>query len=127
MMAEIRAGTLGPAAKAPDPISAPVNQDETLRSLPADFEVARLLGEGQSARVYLAREKPLGRYVAIKVLSPRSLTEAVVVRRFEREARAAARIQHPNVTPIFRVGALANGARYLVVFRSWTVDRSRTG
>ena len=39
----------------------------------------------------------------------------MVVRRFERQARAAARIQHPNVTPIFRVGALANGARYLVM------------
>jgi eukaryotic-like serine/threonine-protein kinase len=53
--------------------------------------------------------------VAVKVLTPRSLADSVVVRRFEREARTAARIQHPNVTPVFRDGTLANGARYLVI------------
>jgi len=86
-----------------------------LPGLAPDLEVVRLLAEGRSARVYQAREWGLGRLVAVKVLSPAAMKEPVLLRRFEREARAIAHIQHPNVAPIYRMGALADGARYLVL------------
>jgi eukaryotic-like serine/threonine-protein kinase len=67
------------------------------------------------ARVYLAREPVLGRLVAIKVLTERYAGDRTAQLRFEREARAAARIQHPFVATVFRVGRLGNGLPYLVM------------
>lgn len=81
----------------------------------ADLEVIEMVGEGSVARVYLAREQSLRRLVAVKVLSPALAGDAVACSRFEREALAAASIQHPNVAPIYRTGRLPSGAPYLVM------------
>lgn len=86
-----------------------------LPGLPSELEVVRPLAEGRQARVYLAREPALGRLVAVKVLAPGAAADTVALRRFQREARALARIRHPNVAPVYRVGALADGAWYLVL------------
>jgi serine/threonine-protein kinase len=67
------------------------------------------------ARVYLVREPALRRQVAVKVLSPALAADATARARFEREAVAAAGIQHPNVAPIYRTGRLADGVPYLVM------------
>jgi DNA-binding SARP family transcriptional activator/tRNA A-37 threonylcarbamoyl transferase component Bud32 len=116
LMATMRAGLPTPAeSETVAAVNAVPPQKSAAPRFPPDLELLRLLGEGQVARVYLAREVPLGRLVAVKVLSPHSLLESVQVRRFEREARTAARIQHPNVIPVFRVGALVDGARYIVL------------
>jgi DNA-binding SARP family transcriptional activator/tRNA A-37 threonylcarbamoyl transferase component Bud32 len=81
----------------------------------ADFEVVRVLGEGSVARVYLARELALMRMVAIKVLLPQHAQAETARIRFEREAHAAARIQHPNVATAFRFGRMEDGTPFLVM------------
>jgi DNA-binding SARP family transcriptional activator/tRNA A-37 threonylcarbamoyl transferase component Bud32 len=83
--------------------------------LSAEFDVLRRIGEGSVAAVYLAREPALGRLVAIKVLADRFVGDVVAERRFEREARASAGIQHPNVATVFRIGRTAAGVPFLVL------------
>jgi serine/threonine-protein kinase len=117
LSASVRAGTFAGApvaAVSPESSRAPVAEKAPPEGLPVDLEVIRLIGKGAVGIVYLAREINLGRLVAVKVLAPQSKLDPVLIRRFEREARAAARIQHPNVAPIFRVGVLADGTPFLV-------------
>jgi tetratricopeptide (TPR) repeat protein len=65
------------------------------------YRVLELLGEGGMGRVFVAEDEVLRRRVAVKVL--KAWDESARLR-FEREARAAARISHPNVCPIFDFG-----------------------
>ncbi len=65
------------------------------------YRVVELLGEGGMGRVFAAEDQTLQRRVAVKVLKEWGDSSR---RRFLREARAAARISHPNVCPIFEVG-----------------------
>jgi serine/threonine-protein kinase len=68
-----------------------------------NYEVVRLIGEGGMGRVFLARDPMLDRHVAVKVLSsPTPLGEEVA--RFEREARALAALDHPNILSIHEFG-----------------------
>jgi eukaryotic-like serine/threonine-protein kinase len=83
--------------------------------LAPDLEVVRTLGTGACANVYLARESSLQRLVAVKVLRPQVAADDVLRRRFEREAQSAARITHPNVTAIYRVGRLRDEVPYIVM------------
>lgn len=78
---------------------------EALRAaLASEYEVLEELGRGGMATVYLAHDRQLQREVALKVL-PRSLIlDAAFVERFQREARIAARLEHPHIVPIYRVG-----------------------
>jgi serine/threonine-protein kinase len=69
-----------------------------------EFEILHQIGRGGMAAVYLAREIHLDRNVAIKVLPP-ELTFGHGVERFKREARTAARLDHPNIIPIYRVAS----------------------
>jgi serine/threonine protein kinase len=86
-----------------------------LAELQPDLEVLRPLGSGDSANVYLAREPALQRLVAVKVLRSDVAPDTVARQRFEREAQSAARISHPNVTAIYRVGRLAGDVPYMVM------------
>jgi DNA-binding SARP family transcriptional activator len=86
-----------------------------LDGLPPELEAVGEIGRGSVARVYLAREPALGRQVAVKVLLPSLASEPKARARFEREAQAAARIDHPNVAPVFRTGRLSDGTPYLVM------------
>ncbi|MDJ0976689.1 MAG: serine/threonine-protein kinase, partial [Planctomycetota bacterium] len=72
------------------------------------FEVRRELGRGAMGVVYLAHERALGRDVALKVLKTRVTEDEAVRGRFEREVRAAARLEHPGIVPILSTGE-ANG------------------
>ncbi len=83
--------------------------------LAPDFEILRLLGEGSMAHVYLAREVALQRLVAVKVLKPAAAQDKTARKRFEREAHSVAKISHPNVTAVYRVGALKNETPYIVM------------
>jgi serine/threonine protein kinase len=90
--------------------------DALRRDLDDAFELVRPLGAGAVAEVFLAREKALDRPVAIKVLRAALALDGTARKRFLREARLAARIQHPNVVAIHRVGELAgDGTPYLVM------------
>ncbi len=73
-------------------------------ALAAEYEVQDELGRGGMALVYQALERELGREVAVKVLPFALAFDAEFVERFQREARTAAQLEHPNIIPIYRVG-----------------------
>lgn len=90
--------------------------DRLQSSLGDDFEVVRPLGEGAVAKVFLAREKGLDRPVAIKVMRSSLALDETARKRFLREARLSAKIQHPNVVAVHRVGELeGDGRPYLIM------------
>ena len=73
-------------------------------ALRAEYEIVEELGRGGMAIVFRARERQLEREVALKVLPFSLAFDAEFVERFQREARTAARLEHPNIIPIYRVG-----------------------
>ncbi|MCC9600950.1 protein kinase [Stieleria sp. JC731] len=74
----------------------------------AHFHILEKLGSGAFGTVYRAYDTRLDRKVAIKVPSKRVLDSPQLRQRFEREARAAAAVQHPNICPVFEVGEHQN-------------------
>jgi serine/threonine protein kinase len=68
------------------------------------YELDERLGHGGMATVYLARDEKLDREVAIKLLADNLAHDDEVRKRFSREARLAARLEHPNVVQVFDVG-----------------------
>jgi len=79
-----------------------------------DYRILREIGRGGMGVVYEAEQESLGRRVALKVLSASSLLDPKQVRRFEREARAAAKLHHTNIVPVFGVGR-QDGQHYFVM------------
>ncbi|WP_224249672.1 bifunctional serine/threonine-protein kinase/formylglycine-generating enzyme family protein [Hyalangium gracile] len=77
-----------------------------------EFQLERLLGRGAMGVVYLAHDRFLDRRVAVKFIAAQQ-PSARVRSRFHNEARAIARLQHPNVVTLFRVGEV-DGHPYLV-------------
>ncbi|GAC1686883.1 MAG: hypothetical protein NVS9B3_05350 [Gemmatimonadaceae bacterium] len=73
-------------------------------ALGAEYEILGELGRGGMAIVYHARDRELGREVAVKVLPFALAFDEGVVERFQREARTAAQLEHPHIIPIYRVG-----------------------
>jgi WD40 repeat protein/serine/threonine protein kinase len=69
-----------------------------------DYRILREIGRGGMGVVYEAEQGSLGRRVALKVLSTQALASPQQARRFEREARAAGRLHHTNIVPVFGVG-----------------------
>jgi eukaryotic-like serine/threonine-protein kinase len=75
--------------------------------LPARYRVLRHLASGGMASVWCAEDQVLGRTVAVKIMAERFADDAGAMRRFKREARAAARVSnHAHVVTIFDVGDL---------------------
>ncbi|MFP4057369.1 MAG: protein kinase domain-containing protein [Candidatus Brocadiia bacterium] len=70
----------------------------------AGFELLEKIGQGAMGSVFRARQKELDRVVALKVLSPRLARNEQFVARFLREARAAGRLNHPNIVAAIDVG-----------------------
>src|SRR5882724_1781739 len=79
------------------------------------YRVDKLLGEGGMGRVYLAEHVLMRKPVALKVLHPEMTAIPEMVARFEREAVAAARIDHPNVAQAMDFGHLEDGSLYFVL------------
>jgi len=69
-----------------------------------EYEILEELGRGGMAIVFKAREKQLERDVAIKVLPFSLAFDKEFVERFQREARTSAKLEHPGIIPIYRVG-----------------------
>jgi serine/threonine-protein kinase len=84
------------------------------RVLAGRYELDEIVGQGGMATVYRAHDQALGRDVALKVLRDQYAADPEFVERFDREARGAARLAHPNVVDIYDVGS-DDGMRYLVM------------
>jgi len=74
------------------------------KELQKEYEVLDELGRGGMAIVFKAKETELDREVAIKVLPFSLAFDKEFVERFQREARTSAKLEHPNIIPIYRVG-----------------------
>ncbi len=68
------------------------------------YRLLEKIGEGGMGVVYRAEDTRLGRQVAVKFLSPKLICDAVAVERFQREAKAASSLSHPNICALFDVG-----------------------
>jgi WD40 repeat protein len=79
-----------------------------------DYRLIRAIGHGGMGIVYEAEQVSLGRHVALKLLPRKLLADVKHRRRFEREARLAARLHHTNIVPVFGVGE-QDGLPYYVM------------
>jgi serine/threonine-protein kinase len=106
----------GTAAETPawssDSTESPV-RDLTGTTL-GDFEIKRLLGRGGMGQVYLATQISLNRPVALKVLHPHYLSKPSYLIRFEAEATAVAKLNHPNIVHVYTLGCV-DGVRFIAM------------
>ena len=88
-----------------------------------DYRIVRELGRGGMGIVYEAEQESLGRRVALKVLARNGRSQSTSAERFEREARAAARMHHTNIVPVFDVGQDQEYAYYAMqLIRGQSLD-----
>jgi WD40 repeat protein/tetratricopeptide (TPR) repeat protein/serine/threonine protein kinase len=79
-----------------------------------DFRILREVGRGGMGVVYEAEQESLARHVALKVLPAHALLDPRHLHRFRREAKAAARLHHTNIVPVYGVGE-TDGLHYYVM------------
>ena len=107
------------------PTAGPVFDLVAARSAPGDpallagtpYRIGKKIGEGASGVVYEAEHIELGRQVALKVLAPEHATATDAIERFRREARAIAKLAHPNIVSLYDFGKSLDGRVYLVMER----------
>jgi hypothetical protein len=87
-----------------------------LKSLFPQLDILCLLGHGGMGAVYQARQRGLDRLVALKILPPRISAEPAFAERFAREARALARLSHPNIVTVFDLGKSGSVYYFLMEF-----------
>src|SRR5215471_3368413 len=78
------------------------------------YEILSAIGAGGMGEVYRARDTRLDRAIAVKVLAPALSGNPEYRQRFEREARTVAALSHPNICPVYDIGA-HDGVDYLVM------------
>src|SRR6184192_1755513 len=93
-----------PIAGGREPAPEMTDLDMVRDQLKDEYEILEELGRGGMAIVFRAREKQLERDVAIKVLPFSLAFDKEFVERFQREARTSAKLEHPGIIPIYRVG-----------------------
>src|SRR5262249_14640078 len=91
----------------------PVAVGKTLERL-GDFRILREVGRGGMGVVYEAERESLGRHVALKILPSQFLHDPEKKKRFQREAKATARLHHTNIVPVYGVGE-HDGLQYYVM------------
>ena len=84
------------------------------RVLGGDFELQNLIGRGGFGVVYRALDRRLDRPVAVKALRHDLFPTPELLQRFNREARAVAKLRHPNILPVYAVGE-GEGIAYMVM------------
>ncbi|HEV8266272.1 MAG TPA: protein kinase [Gemmatimonadales bacterium] len=84
------------------------------RLVEGKYQIIRMLGKGGMGAVFLAQDLTLDREVAIKVLPPDISQDPKVIQRFQQEAKTAAKLDHTNIIPIYRVES-EGGLNYFVM------------
>jgi len=84
-----------------------------------DYRIERRVGGGATSDVFLATQLSLGRPVALKILKDELARDETYLRRFLQEARAAARLEHPNIVRVYEVGVATLGGE---TRRDFTVE-----
>src|ERR671928_1177205 len=79
------------------------------------YDVGRPLGSGGMGEVFLARDRVLGRNVALKVLRKQYAGDSEFAERFKREARSAASLSHPNIVQVYDRGETEDGSSYIAM------------
>ena len=106
---------LVPMPERSSPASA-VDQDDLVgTSLFGDYIIKKKLGEGGMGAVYLAENPAIGQRIAVKVLHGHAARNEELVKRFNREAQAIARLSHPNIIRVFIFGRTPEGMLYLAM------------
>ena len=100
--------------KGPDPRGEPSGEPDSGGKHLGEFRLLEILGEGGMGVVHLARQESLDRLVALKVIRPELARSTTAMVRFEREARAIARLRHPNIVTVYAVGE-DKGVRYIAM------------
>jgi serine/threonine protein kinase len=72
--------------------------------LEGKWRIGKQIGEGGMGTVYLATDVALDREVAVKILAKQLATDQELLTRFEREAKMMAKLEHPNIVPVYAVG-----------------------
>jgi TolB-like protein len=103
------------------PVSRPVPDASLVGRRLGDYEILEQLGQGGMGIVYRARDGALDREVALKVLQPALATDEEYERRFIREAKTAAKLDHPNIVAVYAAGRCEN-----VLFMAMQLVRGRT-
>jgi len=111
-IAELAARTTHEGGHTPH-VDAPAGSDISQRSLGA-YDILDEVSRGAMGVVYKARHKTLGRVVALKVMIAGEHASPEQVARFEKEARAAARLRHHNIVPIYDIG-IEDGKRFFTM------------
>lgn len=78
------------------------------------YRIVERLGSGGMGQVFKARHQQLNRVVALKVIRPESLVKPNAIKRFQREAQAAAQVTHPNIVTLYDAGEV-NGIHFLAM------------
>jgi len=91
-----------------------MTDDDSALSLTDRYEILTLLGQGGTSLVYKAKDKSLDRFVAIKTLTVKSLSEQQYIT-FQQEARALSNLKHPNIMEILDFGMTKSGKPYMVL------------
>ena len=94
---------LAPGEPGDGSLSEPLPRGARVRYF-GDYELQKVLGEGGMGIVYKARQISLNRPVALKMIKATRFASDDDLRRFHNEAQAVARLDHPNIVPIFEVG-----------------------
>lgn len=85
------------------------------RTIDGKYRLDHLIGKGGMGAVYEAQDLRLDRKVAVKIMLGGMFGDQTALRRFEREARASARLNHPNIISVYDYGAIGSSGAFLVM------------
>ncbi len=118
-------GEAGEPPKNPGPA---MTLEELSRLFP-QLELLELLGQGGMGTVYKARQSQLDRLVALKILSPQLSRDPAFAERFSREAKALARLNHPNIVGVYDFGKAGDLYYFIMEYvdgmNLWQLEQSK--